>query len=900
MRRIYRGAGEWGRFVVACAAAFVALAVAGPASASTLMSTDLPKAIPDCEGPNPCDPGVATSTLTVPSGVGAIVDLDVVGLQLNHEDMGDLEITLTSPSATTLTLMSGVCDGTALTDADVFALDASASEEIGSTCPPGTGTYVPAPGDLSTLVGEPSAGTWTLTVTDSIGGGVRNPPPGMLKSWGIRLVNAAQTFTVTNTNNSGAGSLRQAITDANANGARDRIHFNIPGPGPHTIAAPTDLPWVTDSAVVDGRTQPGYAGAPRVAIDGETSTGSHRMFKATAPNTVVRGLAFVGALGPPVEISGNGSVFAGNYVGVLPDGVTAKENGAGIVVGGADVTIGGTSPSDRNVISGGFYASVHLGGVRTKLLGNRIGTNAAGTAAAPAAVAGVLVDDGEDLTIGAPGAGNLISGHGIGVFVQTGGTNPDVRIRGNRIGTNAAGTAGIPNGTGVLFDAGLFGGDPGPVAPGTVVGGLTPGAGNLIAFNSVGVSVVGEPTDVPIRGNSIFSNAGLGIDLEQGGVTLNDALDADDGGNGLQNFPRIRSVKKGTGGTTIRGSLASKPATAYRIDFYGSPRCNPSGFGEGKTYLGTKTVTTNSQGTAAFTKTVASRRPGFVTATATGPNGATSEFSFCSPIYVVNSAADDADADTNDYACRTAGGKCTLRAAIAQANVRPGRDCIRVAIPGGGVKTLEPQSALPDVTDALVLEGTSRGTPRVVLDGRDAGDDVDGLRAVGGPLVVRGLGVTRFDGAGVAVVSGRGSAIQGNAIRSNGGLGIDHGDDGVTLNDPRDRDGGPNGRQNYPVLSGATRNGSGLTVSGTLGSRPNRSYRLEFFSSPSCDPAQVGEGAKYLGATTVRTNGAGAAGFSKTLAKIVPVGHVVTATATGGRDGTSEFSVCRAVRRAGG
>src|SRR5215210_6214686 len=105
MRRMALGSRGRSRLAAAFVAAFAALAIAGPATASTLMSTDVPKAIPDCAGPDPCTPGVATSTLAVPSGVGAIVDLDVVGLQLNHAEMSDLEITLTSPSATTLTLM---------------------------------------------------------------------------------------------------------------------------------------------------------------------------------------------------------------------------------------------------------------------------------------------------------------------------------------------------------------------------------------------------------------------------------------------------------------------------------------------------------------------------------------------------------------------------------------------------------------------------------------------------------------------------------------------------------------------------------------------------------------------------------------------------------------------------
>jgi hypothetical protein len=599
-------------------------------------------------------------------------------------------------------------------------------------------------------------------------------------------------------------------------------------------------------------------------------------------------------------------VFRGNYVGVLPDGVTGDSNFIGVAVTGPDVTIGGTTSGRRNVISAGDRFGLITSGEGAVVVGNRIGTNAAGAAAIPNSLG--LYFSGGDVVVGGTSAGarNLISGNGVGIYVQTEGGAGRVRITGNRIGTNAAGKRGVPNTFGIRFDAGIFGSTPGPVAPGTAVGGLAAGQGNTIAFNGVGVEVRGDPTVVPLRGNSFFSNTGAAIDLERDGVTLNDAQDADTGANGRQNFPRVTSVKKRPSGTTIRGTFTSEPDTTYRVDLFGNPRCDPTGFGEGKRLLGSAAVTTNGAGHASFTKKVPARSPGVVTATTTDPDGATSEFSLCAPTaaYAVDVASDEADADPNDFLCQTAGGKCSLRAAIDQANVRPGRDRIRFAIPGGGVQTLSPQSALPDVTDALVLDGTSapgfRRKPLVVLDGRDAGDDVDGLRAAGGALLVNGLAITRFDSAGVVVASGRGSVISRNSIRSNGGLGIDLGDDGVTLNDPRDRDRGPNGRQNYPVLSSAQRDGGKTRISGSVHSRPNATYRIELFSSPACDPAQVGEGARFLGAVTVKTNGAGSAHFSKILAARVPVGDVVTATATGRRDGTSEFSLCRTVKRAAG
>src|SRR5439155_6053054 len=121
------------------------------------------------------------------------------------------------------------------------------------------------------------------------------------------------------------------------------------------------------------------------------------------------------------------------------------------------------------------------------------------------------------------------------------------------------------------------------------VGGTAAGAGNRIAFNSgIGVDFPASATGTgnAILGNSIFSNGGPGIDFKDDGVTANDACDADTGPNNLQNFPVITSVTAGVGSTTIQGTLNSVASTQYRIEFFTNDACEPSGFGEGKTFCG--------------------------------------------------------------------------------------------------------------------------------------------------------------------------------------------------------------------------------------------------------------------------------------------------------------------------
>ncbi|HZW08741.1 MAG TPA: GC-type dockerin domain-anchored protein [Phycisphaerales bacterium] len=149
--------------------------------------------------------------------------------------------------------------------------------------------------------------------------------------------------------------------------------------------------------------------------------------------------------------------------------------------------------------------------------------------------------------------------------------------------------------------------------------------------------------------------------------------------------------------------------------------------------------------------------------------------------------------------------------------------------------------------------------------------------------------------------------ISGNAIHSNGQLGIDlatwsMGYDGITPNDADDADTeGANGLQNFPVLASADSDGRSTAVTGSLNSRPGREYRIEFFENVACDPSGFGEGERFLGSTLVTTDGAGDATFEAVLPAGAAVGSFITATATDTAAGaTSEFSACIAVVGAGG
>jgi hypothetical protein len=274
------------------------------------------------------------------------------------------------------------------------------------------------------------------------------------------------------------------------------------------------------------------------------------------------------------------------------------------------------------VISGNTLDGVYVYGTGgNKVIGNFIGTDASGSRAVGNGDSGVNIDRAPNNVVGGTTAGerNVISGNYAGVIVE-GAAATGNRVLGNFVGTDKNGTAPLGNYHGVIVTG----------ASGNTIGGMAAGARNVISASQFyGVGVFGDTaTGNRILSNSIFSNVELGIDLLAGGNrgrTDNDPGDIDTGPNGLQNFPLLSSAKKGAAGTTtVRGTLNSTPGKTFNIQFFS----NPSGTKEGKTLLGSKSVTTDGTGNVSFDfSTKKEIRLGQdITATATGTDG-TSEFS---------------------------------------------------------------------------------------------------------------------------------------------------------------------------------------------------------------------------------------------------------------------------------
>ncbi|MEO8354180.1 MAG: right-handed parallel beta-helix repeat-containing protein, partial [Chthoniobacteraceae bacterium] len=293
--------------------------------------------------------------------------------------------------------------------------------------------------------------------------------------------------------------------------------------------------------------------------------------------------------------------------------------------------IGSPLPGGANVISGNQEEGIGIFSDANIIQGNLIGLGIDGVTPIPNDYSGIALESAFGNVIGGPGLGegNVISGNagsGIEIGGPEGSSADSTTIQGNLIGTDVFGTFAIGNnGTGINIRDGSF----------TTIGGIGAGEGNLIAFNAGdGVAIV-FGTGNEISGNAIFDNDGRGIALagfRGGAVTQNDPFDADNGPNGLQNYPVFDSFTNTGSDIALTGSLPSKPNADFRIEFFAISKAqiDPSRFGEGTVFLGSVNVTTDVSGNAPFTFSQAIDLPPdtFFTATATEIAAAqTSEFS---------------------------------------------------------------------------------------------------------------------------------------------------------------------------------------------------------------------------------------------------------------------------------
>ncbi|MFM9903951.1 MAG: CSLREA domain-containing protein [Pyrinomonadaceae bacterium] len=514
-----------------------------------------------------------------------------------------------------------------------------------------------------------------------------------------------------------------------------------------------------------------------------------------------------------IEVGGPGiaGIF-NNYIGTKRNGTQELRNqGEGIDMASTIIPdaapayfAGGHTEFDGslgNLVAGnnssGILAGPNGGPGEYHIVGNLVGTDVSGTNPIPnssgiqiATSFANLVDIGDSDPLGS----NVIAGNtfdGINIFSGFG-----VKIVANAIGVNSSG-APLGNGRDGVTVGGFY-------AISTIVGGTDATTSNIISNNGKnGVRVNGiTSTYNSIRGNVIYNNGNLGIDLSQSaiftdadGVTPNDDCqkDADLGPNRLQNYPVLFAPVFNPDGTVrVTGTLISTPFSHFRLDVYANLVADPSGHGEGRSFLGTAEITLDGNGFGSIDWNSIATAPNgaYISATATDDLGNTSEFSCnagqscdgnaaykdlaeymasapptCPASIVVNIDTDEPDV-TGDQVCdvitSNSGLQCSLRAALELVNNPSylGPHEIRFDIPGSGVKTISPATPLPALTRqadirATTQPGWSPNTGPMI--------EVSGVnQPSGGALVlaggsngssISGLTINRFLGDGITIES---------------------------------------------------------------------------------------------------------------------------------------------------
>ncbi|NOU43388.1 MAG: DUF4347 domain-containing protein, partial [Methyloglobulus sp.] len=713
-------------------------------------------------------------------------------------------------------------------------------------------------------------------------------------------------------------SLREAILAANATanvGGPDYIYFNITGAGPHTINLTSMLPTITSPVVINASSEPDYAiGSPVVVLNGGGIVQHGIRLYAGADGSTIRGLIIQSCTGNAIDIdSSSGHTIAGNWLGLTATGTAAAGNLLGINIwNSSNNIIGGASSADRNVISGNTNVGLVINtgnGTSTgnQILGNYIGTNAAGTAAVGNVNLGMYINAAGS-TIGGSlaGQGNVISGTVNGAGLDLGSNAAGTLIAGNLIGLNAAGTTALGNaGYGLYVQS-----------ANNVIGGNTATARNIISGNGLsGINIIGTSA----TGNVVIGNY-IGTDIT-GAIDVNGSAQID----GASGVVMADGASNNRIGTNVDGSndVAERNIISgnnwYGVEMIGVDTTNNMVQGN---YIGTDVTGLvalgNSQGGVSFWNGASSNSVGsgltgagnVISGNVTGiliangvtnnkvqgniiglgADGTTVVGNTGVGVYFYNGGTTatvtgniigtDSD-NSNDANERNIISANYNGIALANAEVTGNK------IAGNYIGT--------DITGVLARGNTNNGV--YIFNGANG-------NMVGGTAASAGNAIKFNAQAGIAIADSAttNNAVLGNVITENGGLGIDLNWDSITTNDlpaNLDADSGANNLQNFPVLYTAATTSNTIAIRGAIDSTANTTFRLEFFNNPlgTEDPTGHGEGRVFLFAVDVTTNASGHADFDLApMSATVAANDRISATATvnlgGGNYGsTSEFSM---------
>lgn len=499
-------------------------------------------------------------------------------------------------------------------------------------------------------------------------------------------VRASNPLQVTNKDDSGAGSLRNAIAFANANSTEDDITFNIPGLGPHVISPTSALPTLTDDGIsIDGSTQGsvvcngtpnaegGMSNRKHYIVLLATNHSDHALNISGASNVTIKGLTIGDSDQNGLNANNaDGLTLLCNHFGTSTDTTNNIGNvDNGVEINSSDnVIIGDGTLSGANIagFNGNYGIFLNNGSNNATLKRYFVGIAANSSLDIGNGSDGIKISNGSDNSIigDQSGGGNIVSGNrsdGIDLQNLSGST-----ILGNYIGSNGIGTVLVANdddGINLVSTSSIRIGNGTSAGQNIVVGSVDMGIlflnasgevnGNLIGIgsgnqsigNRVGIQIIGSSSaqissniiansqnngveinnsaTAAIYENSIYDNGELGIDVDADGQTDNDTNDTDSGSNDRLNFPIINAFR--AGGTTsvsydINLDVPSNPTDGYRIEFFKNTAADPTGYGEGEIYLGTIDIAAPGNHIGSLTTTVTVDVGDIISATTTRKTGA--------------------------------------------------------------------------------------------------------------------------------------------------------------------------------------------------------------------------------------------------------------------------------------
>ncbi|MEQ1903901.1 MAG: right-handed parallel beta-helix repeat-containing protein [Pirellulaceae bacterium] len=672
---------------------------------------------------------------------------------------------------------------------------------------------------------------------------------------------------VSNTLDSGPGSLRQAILDANVHtnnvGTLDKIRFEIPGAGPHTIALASALPAISDAVDIDGGTQAGTGVTPTVAIDGTALAGTADGFRILANNTAIRKINIRNFPNDGIELQANGVLLQGNTIGTDFGGLV----GFGNANFGVRIQGGSNNQVLGNVISGNGLSGVLIVGNsadNNTLTDNVIGAGFGGLIALPNGSNGISIIDGDTNSIGS----NLISGNTLsGVVLSSGATSNT--LTSNKIGTTFSGNAALPNGgDGVIVQT-----------PGNQIGGVLPASRNLISGNGrTGLTISGvAATNNIVEGNFIGTNTSGSASVPNNGNGIR-VLNAANNRIGSATDASGRNVISGNGASGIIFSQSGTAGSLVVGNFVGTSSDGLSALGNTGHGVLINSGATNIQigGSTSLERNVISANGASGVAIAINANG--------------NRISRNRIG--TDVSGAPLGNSSSGVFVQSSNNTIGGINANFTNIIGGNTHgvTLNGAGAVNNtISFNTIGTNTAENTARGIQIVNDASNNTIGPD-----------NTIRRNESGIRVNDGSiRNRITRNSIAVNTNLGIDlFPGIGVTPNDAGDADGGGNLLQNSPSISGAPLLiGVDLEIAFSVNSSPtNAAYPLtiEFFISDGSS-----EGATFIGSTlytaanftagvkTVNFAGGGI-GLTAGVSKIV-------GSATDLNGNTSEFSAQRTV-----